>query len=606
MGNGPSTGGRSADAAGRMLAAALVGLAVTLASACATVPDGGPVTTSTIAQKGADQGVFIQMIPSGPQPGWDPGVIVSGFLLASASFTGNHAIARKYLTPSAARTWRPGSSVAEFADTPAVAPAVVQGNVLTVRVGGQLLGTISSDGQYQAAEPGDSYRTWSLTVARVRGQWRIEKLPDVLLLSKRDVSRAFRSRDLYFFDPSLSNLVPDPVYVPAEASQTELVKSLVDALRQGPEGWLAVGTRTAFPRGTTLLGTSVTGSTATVNLGGRAAAAGDQQRDEMATQLLQTLASAPAYPQPDVPSVQSVVFEINGQPIRVSCATGNPPARQLSLCEGPVPQVRGSLYYVDSHGRVATLSAARPDAPVPGVAGTGEVPFGQIAVSPDEMSVAGVAGRKLYTGSLTQDAALTVRLTDANFTTLSWDNAGGLWVSGRSRGQTRVWWLDHGARPVEVSLPAGLGPVTLLRVAPDGVRLAIVTGSGKGSRLWLAAIERPGDQVAIGDPVPIGTDISNRNVNFAALTWYDTGDVIVLTQPSSGPALYEVPVDGSQSRQVSTELGTLSITASGAGQLVAERDDDTLIQLPDPGGSIWGPAGAAQSQVIGKSPVYPG
>jgi len=134
-------------------------------------------------------------------------------------------------------------------------------------------------------------------------------------------------------------------------------------------------------------------------------------------------------------------------------------------------------------------------------------------------------------------------------------------------------------------------------VAPDGVRVAMITGSGATSRLWLAAIDRSGKQLAIGPQVPIGTDISA----FSDLTWYDTGDVIVLTRPSSGPVLYEVPVDGGQSRQIATDAGTVSITASSGGELVALREDGTLIQLPNPGGSIWRPAGAR-----GRSPVYPG
>ena len=168
----------------------------------------------------------------------------------------------------------------------------VHGDTVTVQVTGNLLGTISEDGQYQAAEQGTVPGPWNLTVVRVNGQWRIVNPPDELLFSKRDVNWTFRSRDLYFFDPSLSVLVPDPVYVPAEATSQQLVAHLVEALRLGPDGWLAGATKTAFPPGTVRLGTSVTGNTATVNLGGQARATGAQQRERMAFQLLQTLASA--------------------------------------------------------------------------------------------------------------------------------------------------------------------------------------------------------------------------------------------------------------------------------------------------------------------------
>jgi len=151
-----------------------------------------------------------------------------------------------------------------------------------------------------------------------------------------------------------------------------------------------------------------------------------------------------------------------------------------------------------------------------------------------------------------------------------------------------------------------------LRVAPDGVRMTIVAGSAAGARLWLAAIERGGGQVAIGPPVPIGTDVPGR---LSDLTWYDTSDVIALTQLASGSELYEVPVDGGQSRLIATESGTVSITASSAvsagSQLVAARNDGTLVQLPDPSGSIWRPVQTTDTPNSpdashGTSPVYPG
>jgi hypothetical protein len=589
---------------GRVLAAASAGLAVTLASACAAVPDGGIVTSATIAQKGGQQAVAVQVIPPGPQPGWDPVTIVSGFLLASSDFADNHAIAREYLTPTAAKTWRPVSAVTEFAHMPTPTTDTPQANTVTVQVAGGVLGTINVDGQYQAAEPGTSQDAFDFTVVRVQGQWRILNPTPELLLSKTEVGRTFRSRDLYFFDPTLSALVPDPVYVPAEATSQQLVAHLVAALQQGPQGWLAAGTRTAFPHGTSLLGTSVTGSTATVNLGGSVAATNGQQREQMAEQLLETLASAPAYPQPDTASVQSVVFEINGKPVHLSCATGQPPALQnSSLCAGPVPTPGSRAYYVDSKQRVATLSGSGPDTAVAGPAGTGRQPFSRIAVSPDQMSVAGVSGGVLYTGSMTQNGSLSRQLVATDITGLSWDSSSDLWVTGLVGRRARVWWLSRGVRPMAVEVPKKIGPVTALRVAPDGVRVAMVTRSGVRARLWLAAIERSGNQVAIGPAVPIGTDVPGYLTD---LSWYDTGDVIALTQPPSSPELYEVPVDGGQSRPIATESGTVSITASVAAsdgsQLVAARSDGMRVQLPDPTGSIWRPVGTSR----GRSPVYPG
>lgn len=582
-----------------LLAAMACGVAAT---SCATVPDGGLVRSATIGQKGAQQDVTVQLIPPAPVPGWDPAQIVRGFLLASASFSGDHAVARKYLTPSAARAWRPGTSVNEFSDMPA-ATAGPTGKTASVDVTGTLLGKISEDGQYHAVEQSVNSHVWTAALTRVGGQWRIENPPPQLLLSKTDVDRAFRFRDLYFFDPLMSVLVPDPVYVPAEATAADLVAHLVRALAEGPQGWLAGATRTAFPVGTTLLGTYVTGGTATVNLGGLATAASGEQLGQIGQQLLQTLATAPTFPVPDLPPVQSVVLAVAGRPVHVSCAIGTPPELQFSQCPNLLPVVQGSsAYYVDHAGRVATLSGSRADALVPGQAGSGGAHLDTIAVSLDKKNLAAVSGNVLYTANLSPDGVLTRRLTAAGLTRPSWDRYGGLWVAGRSGGQTRVWRLEGGENPVQVGLPPDVGQISALRVAPDGVRVAIITGSGPGSLLWLAAILRDGNHASIGPLVPIGTDVRD----LADLTWYDTSDLLALARPASGPVLYMVPVDGGRSRQLATEAESVSVAASGDGPIVAARSDDELMQMQDAGSSIWLPAGGGLAVVRGTSPVYPG
>jgi Lipoprotein LpqB beta-propeller domain/Sporulation and spore germination len=587
---------------GRWAVRVLAAACAMAATACATVPDGGLVRSAAVPSKGAQQGAIVQLIPPSPERGWDPAQIVRGFLIASASFAGDHAVARQYLTPQVAKTWNPGSSVAEFADTPAATDAP-PGKTRRVGVTGKLLGKISEDGQYHAVEQGVNTEVWTAVLTRVAGQWRITNPPAQLLLSKTDVDRSFRFRDLYFYDPSMSVLVPDPVYVPAESTTADLVTHLVHALGEGPQGWLAGAAKTAFPAGTKLLGTSVGGGTVTVNLGGLAATADAEQLGLIGKQLLQTLATAPAFSETDVPSVQSVMLEINGRPVHVSCAQGTPPELQYAQCPPPLPVTpRSSAYYVDRAGRVAMLSGSRSDLPVPGPAGTGGGPsLDKLAVSPDAKNLAAVSGDVLYTANLAVAGGLVRRLTAAGLTTPSWDGDGGLWIAGRHGKQSRIWRLDNGTRPVQVALPQRMGPVTALRVAADGVRVAMITGSGAGSRLWLAAILREGSQASIGQLVPIGTDVRE----FADLDWYGSSDLVVLARPVSGPVIDVVSVDGGPSRQIATEAGTISIAASDGSPIVA-ASDGRLMKLTDAGGSIWLPVGDGQTPVRGGSPVYPG
>src|SRR5260370_14358122 len=98
---------------------------------------------------------------------------------------------------------------------------------------------------------------------------------------------------------------------------------------------------------------------------------------------------------------------------------------------------------------------------------------------------------------MARNGSRTRQLTAARITALSWDSSGGLWVSGEAGRRARVWWLDRGARPVVVNVPDNIGPISVLRVAPDGVRVAMVAGSGAHTGLCLAAIQRTADHMAI-------------------------------------------------------------------------------------------------------------
>ena len=46
-----------------------------------------------------------------------------------------------------------------------------------------------------------------------------------------------------------------------------------------------------------------------------------------------------------------------------------------------------------------------------------------------------------------------------------------------------------------VSLPVGMGPVTGLKVAPDGVRIALIVGQGASAHMMIGAITRSGGAV---------------------------------------------------------------------------------------------------------------
>ena len=109
---------------------------------------------------------------------------------------------------------------------------------------------------------------------KVNGQWRIVDPPQRRLLSKSAFLRVYQPRNLYFFGAG-GVLVPDPVFVPLQATTTGLATDLVKALRQRPLSYLSGVTKTDLPRRTTLVGqVKIEGPGAIVNLAGPVSQAG--------------------------------------------------------------------------------------------------------------------------------------------------------------------------------------------------------------------------------------------------------------------------------------------------------------------------------------------
>ena len=92
-----------------------------------------------------------------------------------------------------------------------------------------------------------------------------------LLLTQSDFQRVYQSRDLYFLTQSGDTLVPDPVFVPQQATNTELATGLVQALLQDPRRMAGRCRVDRVPCDSYRIGqVRINGPSATVDLGGKA------------------------------------------------------------------------------------------------------------------------------------------------------------------------------------------------------------------------------------------------------------------------------------------------------------------------------------------------
>jgi hypothetical protein len=573
-------------------------VAVTLAAGCADVPTSGLLqhTARPAGAGGEQQGSdCCGYIMTGPGPGSSPSNIVQGFLLASADFGNHHEIARQYLTRAASRSWQPGPgpAVTVIARPPTVTPTPPpfgSRNTAVVEISAQQLGNVSASGQYVPAEAGQHPLSQEFTLQQVHKQWRIATLPSSavtkgppasvdepsheLLLTKDLFQLAFQPRNLYYLDPGGKDLVPNPVFVPVDSGDPAV--DLVRALLIPPQGWLAGAVLSAFPPAATLRHPVeiLPGSkTAVVDLGLPKSATSETSLAGMASQLVWTLTSS-SY---GSASLQAVKLEVNGKvwtPPGATSAVLTPRTFPQPALVPPGPE---ELYFLSGNGARVLGAQDGSSSAVPGQAGTGQVPLTSIAVSRDQRYLAGIGGNAtastLYTNSLSAAAkphassavrALQIRMSGVSIASVSWDRNDDLWVAGMSGGKPGVWVLGPSkGTPVSVRLPSNIRSVTALRVAPDGVRVAMIasvsTVNGLVKEVLLAAILRTNDQVTLSSSVQLGADLTRPS----ALSWYDADHLLVVNQASYGPQLEEVPVDGERSSYQGIEPEMTSIAAAG-------------------------------------------
>ncbi len=568
---------------------AIVGLLVVafVTSACAGLPSAvtARVPTAGPIQQGEQVGVdredqFIRVIARDPRPGMSPTDVVQGFLDASASFDGDHAVARRYLTPAADAGWRTTAGVTVYDGVPALTALGDSVQVIASRAG-----TISAAGRYQANAP-TAVVNAAFALRQVDGEWRIDDLPQGLLLSSSDVDRSFRPFSLYFFDPAFRGLVPDQRLIPVVGPglATTLVRSLV----AGPSEWLQPAVRTGFPAGVRLNIDSVPidGGVAHVDLTANARQADDQARRAMSQQVVWTLRQ--------VPDVHAVDITAGGQPLVVPGVSA-PQSRDAYPQMDPDAVVPGVAAFAARATGVVRIAAGGLVEPVAGAAGLGEPPLSMLAVSPDARVVAGAdADGSVWMGRMA-DTAPMIEVRPPGRTTSVAFGGTTLWVVDEVDGLAVVQ-ADGTALPVAVG---GLGKrVRLVAAVPsrDGTRAALIVRRGPRAGLLVARVVRgpASGGLTIDAPVRVET----RLAEVVSVAWAGSTELAVLGAESAGAL---------QVFDVSLGRGTLVPRGAPATPLVvaATPGRPTLVGSGD--GLVYEfDAGAWVEAVRATSPAYPG
>nr|WP_119612448.1 LpqB family beta-propeller domain-containing protein [Streptomyces acidiscabies] len=577
--------------------AAYVVCGAVLLSGCASMPDHGDLrgVESTPRQ---DTQVRVFAMP--PQEGATPGAIVQGFLEALTSDDPDYATARKYLIGKAAKTWDPESSTTVLD----VGPQPMQerpggregGADMSITLDGERVAALDAQQSY-TPEVG-KYRQTLHLVQDDKEQWRIDELPQGVVMGRSDFARNYTSVNKYYFASrarvgTVPAAVADPVYVRKRVDPTtQMVRSLLD----GPTNWLRPVVRSGFPTGVALAddaGPLVPNdqNKLTVPLDRKAAGVKQGKCDEMAAQILFTLQSL-------TPVVDEVELQADGRRL---CSLGE--GRSAGIAARGSAQSPGHLYFIDGEHRLQWMAADGNDAApesVPGAFGDGGKALRSVAVSRDEHEDAGVTldGKQLYVTSLASGSQLgnpvlaSAGATEKDrFTTPTWDAQGDLWVADRNPLTPRLYLLAKGDdTPVVVSTPGLTGRINAVRMAADGVRVALVVESGGRQSLLVGRVER--DEGSDGRETVSVQELRSATPELeqvTAVSWASDSRLVVVGKETGGVEQVQyVQCDGSVPETGAlpglTEVQSIAASEDSEAPLFATSKDG-LLWLP--GGSGW-------------------
>lgn len=590
-------------------------LAVLLLAGCASMPEGGEVRKADGETAGADAQVQVYGIP--PQPGDSPSEIVSGFLEATTSGEPDFDTAKKYLATSFRKQWNPLAKITVLSDPHSQVGADTDpdATTATVDVDGHMAATVDAKRAYEPAR-GD-FRT-EVHLVKQRGQWRIDKLDDGLVLSASDFKRIYHSVNLYYFADlgadahrtdggPRQTLVADPVYLRQQLP--DALASTVAALLGGPTKWLAPAVASAAPPGTALFsrqqGESVTlddSQSLKVRLNKAADRLHGEQCARLAAQLFATVQG-----QASVRLKSAEVLRADG-----STACEQSSSQAQSYGPGNLVGASAERYFIGAEHQLFELPDGGTKAsPVVGGFGLKSADLGSAAVRRDERMAAGVKrdGRHLLVGPLDggelQTSALLSGAKDPKngLSAPSWDGFGDLWVADRNPAVSKLYVLPDGTGdPVEVAVPQLDGRIDSLRVASDGIRIVLVVERGGIPTLQLGRIERGGTPTQPSFNVQGLRDLTTGE-SVTSASWAGPSRLVVLGSDagSGGQQIQYVSTDGSSTP---AQLGSIGEAVS-----VAASENPGRPLLASYGGSVyWLPADSNWKRVTpkGDSPVYPG
>jgi hypothetical protein len=549
-------------------------------TACVGVPDTGPVVSAddrVRTQPEAD----VERRAQPPQEGQSAQEVVTAFLQAMTAYPVRTDVARQFLATDARAGWDPLRKVITYEGR-----GSTTGNS-EVRV--DLLGAHWIDGRGTwRGQRGEGDIQLGFPIVQEGDAFRIAAAPNALIVPDDWFQDHYAPASIYYLDPTVRILVPEPVFVPTDQTAAALVDRLLDE----PSPALKDVVRSFVPPDLKLdLSVPVSDEgVATVALEGDPGPLTPEAAKLMVYQFAWTLRQDER--------VTTFSITIGDQPVTMEGGTSQ---FSVELGSEYAPyDVQASSLLFRLQGGLLESGDSLTSTPVDGPLGQTQYGVEQVSVSLTAGLAASIAGGGTALSlSSVNDQTHPVKqvLRDATrLLTPAWDFADRLWLVDQTADGARVSVIDTSRdenRPIPVDVPGISGNrIRTLLVSRDGTRLVAVVKGKQADTLRISRIRYDG----LGRN-PEAT--RSRNLPWSAedvqrirdIGWRSVTSVGVLYQLTREAAqVASVPVDGS-----SAETNRVGLLDRGWALVASPAPNETLyIRTPeglaDPTGAEGGTA----------------
>lgn len=512
-------------------------------SSCATLPSIPANQIGPEVQTGGSVETLYYS-PSGPSLEATQEQIITGFLYAGNGPQEDYAVAREYLTANFSARWNPAAeTLIQRGEA-----KIISNTGTKIRMEVPFDALILEDGTY-VSSPG-STRVIEFRLLQVFGNWRISSAANLTILLRPNFGLLFQPVSVYFWDKSLTYLVPEVRWFPTKAA---IATKVINALLEGPSAWLEPAVQQILPTGTKLNinSVTVTNGNALVDLNATALKVPLRKRPYLRSQILATLSGVTGVVGVTI-SIERTVQEISSGSSGVSDVPSNLPA---VLTANGLYRVAGS----------STFAIKDTQTPVREVDARG------FALSRDESFLALLGDNSVHTFELgLLGAKKMVVDSRANLLSPTIDPYDQVWTATSRRG-SEILVIDKTGRTVRIANPYGFkSTIRQIAMSPEGSRLAVMHDYFNGSTVDIFPVIRDEDRevIALADPLRL-TQFGNST---QAISWLDRVTLAGLTKDKDDvQAMLTVLVGGASTAGRATAEGVSVASSSGGNHFYLDK-----------------------------------